>query len=251
MDLVPLLLKNFSLLALVLAFSWKAQAESFSSYSAAKLRIQELIGNAQKSIYLRTKFLTDGDLVMSIYVAKYRGVDSKVILGNQMASAYLSRYRDLLRQGVPIQLKNSNWAYPTSLLVDGKLYELNVPLDDRVKGKTFELIEGNDVVAEAVMKDFSLATSFKTAAPEKLPPPILQKPSPNASQFKRGTLGQTSLSGNSSNPDLPVSELSESSPDSPVGYRYKVERSKAPEGVDVKLPRNTKWQLNRDLKNSK
>lgn len=247
MDLVPLSLKNFSGLALALAFTLEAQAESFSSYSAAKLRIQELIGNAQKSIYLRTKFLTDGDLVMSVYVAKYRGVDTKVILGNQMASAYLSRYRDLLRQGVPIQLKNSNWAYPTSLIVDGKLYELNVPLDDRVKGKTFELIEGNEVVSEAVLKDFLVATSFRTAPPEKLPPPLLQKPS----STKRGSLSQTAPHGSAVNPDFPVSELSDASPDSPAGYRYKVEKTKAPEGVDVKLPRNTKWQLNRDLKNSK
>jgi hypothetical protein len=246
-DLVPLLLKNFNCLVVLLAFSLKAHAEKFPTYAAAKARIQEFIGNAQKTIYLRTKLLTDGDLVMSLYVAKYRGVDTKVILGAQSANVYLSRYRDLLRQGVAIQLKNANWAYPTSLIVDGKLFEWNVPLDDRVKSKSFEMIEGNDVVGEVVLKDFSVASSFKTAPPEKLPPPILQKQPPKM----KPALEQASLDKNLEDSELPISDVSGDSPDSPVGFRYKVERSKAPEGVDVKLPRNTKWQLNRDLKNSK
>lgn len=246
-DLVPLLLKNFNCLVVLLAFSLKAHAETFPSYAAAKARIQELIGNSQKTIYLRTKLLTDGDLVMSLYVAKYRGVDTKVILGSQSANVYLSRYRDLLRQGVAIQLKNASWAYPTSLLVDGKLLEWNVPLDDRVKSKSFEMIEGNDAVAEAVLKDFSVATSFKTAAPEKLPPPKLQK----SSARWKPPLEQASLDKNLGDSEVPISDVSSDSRDSPVGFRYKVERSKAPEGVDVKLPRSTKWQLNRDLKNSK
>ncbi len=246
-DLVPLLLKNFNCLVVLLAFSLKGNAETFPSYAAAKARIQELIGNSQKTIYLRTKLLTDGDLVMSLYVAKYRGIDTKVILGSQSANVYLSRYRDLLRQGIAIQLKNPNWPYPTSLIVDGKLFEWNVPLDDRVKSKNFEMIEGNTVVGEVVLKDFSVASSFKTAAPEKLPPPILQK---QTSRMKPA-LEQASLNKNLEDSETPISEVSGDSTDSPVGFRYKVEKSKAPEGVDVKLPRNTKWQLNRDLKNSK
>ncbi len=246
-DLVPLLLKNFNCLVVLLAFSLKGNAETFPSYAAAKARIQELIGNSQKTIYLRTKLLTDGDLVMSLYVAKYRGIDTKVILGSQSANVYLSRYRDLLRQGIAIQLKNPNWPYPTSLIVDSKLFEWNVPLDDRVKSKNFEMIEGNTVVGEVVLKDFSVASSFKTAAPEKLPPPILQK---QTSRMKPA-LEQASLNKNLEDSETPISEVSGDSTDSPVGFRYKVEKSKAPEGVDVKLPRNTKWQLNRDLKNSK
>jgi len=244
---VPLSLKNFNLLVALLAFSLKVHAESFPSYAAAKSRIQDLIGNSQKSIYLRTKLLTDGDLVMSLYVAKYRGVDTKVILGSQSASTYLSRYRDLLRQGIAIQLKNANWAYPTSLVVDGKLFEWNIPLDDRVKTKSLEMIQGDDVVGEVVLKDFAVASSFKVAAPEKLPPPVLQKPAPRM----KTSLDQASLDRSAEDPEMPISDFSGASPDSPVGFRYKVERSKAPEGVDLKLPRNTKWQMNRDLKNSK
>lgn len=242
--LVHLLLKKYSLAIVALFQVSIARAESYNSYSDAKSKIQELIGNAQKSIFLRSKLLTDGDVVMSLYIAKYRGIETKVILERQASSVYLSRYRDLMRQGIPTMLKDSGWRQsPTSLVVDGKLYEMTTPLDYRIAARSFEVSEGTDANLDLMLKDFSIPDSFRIAPPEKLPPPRLQKKSPVNSRVtgeKDGTLvGTTTV-------EVPASELPEGNPNKPVGYRFKTERSPPPPGVELKLPRKTKWQLKKE-----
>jgi hypothetical protein len=94
-----------------------------------------------------------------------------------------------------------------------------------------------------MLQDFSIPDSFKISPPEKLPPPRLQKKSLVHSQVtgeKNGSLvGSTTV-------EMPASELPEGNPNEPVGYRFKTERTPPPPGVDLKLPRKTKWQLKKE-----
>jgi hypothetical protein len=243
-DLVLLLLRKYSL-AIVLLFPVTiARAESYSSYFDAKSKIQELIGNAQKSIYLKSKLLTDGDIVMSLYIAKYRGIETKVVLERQASGVYLSRYRDLMRQGIPTMLKDSGWRnFPTSVVVDGKLYDMSTPLDYRIASKSFEVLEGSDANRDLILKDFAIPESFKISPPEKLLPPKLQK-KPMANSRPQSDKGEKLV--DTSNLDVPVSNLPEGSSNEPVGYRFKTERTSPPPGVDTKLPRKTKWQIKKE-----
>ena len=220
-------------------FSASAQSEVFNDYQSAKMKIQSLIGNAQSSVYLRSKLMTDGDIVMSLFTTKYRGLDTKVVLSNGLANQYLSRYRDLMKQGLPTSPKTGSWTSPTSLIIDGKLYEFSAPLDFRIQAKNFELLDGNEQQKNLILADFAQPGTFKISSPDKiLPEKSYKSPIPAAAKSTKLSSQDSKDLESAQDSQTPSSQTQNGN-----GYRYRVQKSAVPVGVDTKLPRKPKWQL--------
>ena len=79
----------------------ETQVEGFS---ALRHRLLETIAGARQRVWLTSEYLTDGEIVTALYLAHYRKLDVKVLLGRVKAQSPLSRLNYLKQQKVPVWL---------------------------------------------------------------------------------------------------------------------------------------------------
>lgn len=111
------------------------------SFPDVRDELLKLITKAKRRVWLATDFLTDGEIVTALYLAKYRGLDVQVLLGRERANEYLSRLHYLKKQDTRVSLKPADFASPgpTALLIDRDLIVLDADLDFRTRATAFAL----------------------------------------------------------------------------------------------------------------
>ena len=119
----------------------EAFAKQLSTFRAMRSEILNLIGTARNRIWLATDYLTDGEIVAALYIAQYRKLDVRVLLGPERANSYMSRLSFLKKQSIPVYLKTSSlrFASPTGLLVDQRLYVADSDLNFMTPQRQFQL----------------------------------------------------------------------------------------------------------------
>jgi hypothetical protein len=89
----------------------------FDSFSKMRFEVLNLVGAAKTRIWLVTDYLTDGEVVSALFLARYRKLDVKVLLGKKKAYSYMSRLGYLRQQNIPVYIKPNNFpsGYPTQV----------------------------------------------------------------------------------------------------------------------------------------
>ncbi|MBF0440662.1 MAG: hypothetical protein HQK54_02045 [Oligoflexales bacterium] len=198
--------------------------KSFESFSEFRSEVINLFGDARTRIWILTDYLTDGEIASALYLAKYRKIDVKVLLGRRKVNDYMSRLSFLKGQNISVFLKPDSFEYssPSGILIDEKLFRINCELNFMSLRKPFEI---------------KLASAYETAAFNN----GFQKAYDSSIDIKPRELPQAG------HPKQPAVEnvFSGHSGDSRV-YNYDVSKSalrKPPEGVPRSLPKVPKYEL--------
>jgi hypothetical protein len=186
---------------------------------------------------LTTDYLTDGEIVTALYVAQYRKIDVRVLLGRAKASSYMSRLSYLKNQNIQVYLRPDGFKpqTATTILSDDKLIEIDGELDFMSKYKKFNLTLAEPASAQAY------ATAFGTAAAQQIPAnqralPLVGRqrtPWPSADSSAAPTTPVRSR--------LPAPEPHIDSSDEQAAYIYNRKPMPRPDGVATKLPKELKW----------
>jgi len=230
-------------IALSFGLAHNAQAvtpQTFTSFSELRSEVLNIIGGTARRLWLTTEYLTDGEIVTALYVAQYRKVDVRILLGRSKASSYMSRLNYLKNQNIPVFLRPDNFKpKPAStILSDDKLVEIDGELDFMSKYKKFNLTVAEPAVAQ------EYAAAFGTAAAQQLP--ASQRPMPLVGKQKTpwpssdAPVAQPAVKAR-----LPVvgdRTVREAGSDDADAFIYTRKAMPRPDGVPIKLPKELKWQ---------
>jgi hypothetical protein len=178
--------------------------------------------------------LTDGEIVSALYIAQYRKLDVKVLLGRGKANGYMSRLNYLKNQNVPVFLRPNSFRIPkpTALLTDDALVYIDSELDFMAKKRSF-------IMAPALPAEVrTFVDGFMTAAGQQVP--AVPRPVPLVGRAGNSTRG-IYRPGNR----LPAVRNSyqsgnhEPGMDASGAYIYDGSRAPKPAGVPDRLPKNT------------
>lgn len=248
---LPVSLLLYSQLAvLILASAAKAQTAAstpsggrvpfavteFQTFADAKAAVLDQISLAKSSIQLYTELLTDGDIVSSLYLAKFRKVDTIIMLGAAQANSYLSRLRDLKKQDVPVYLAPGDFPRTprTAIIVDNNdpLF-LDVTLDYRAHGSRFTLKQMSGVEGKQYRESFAAAVGRNIV-------PVGSSSLPQVGKARyQSSPGRPGLP---SRPTFPARRYNPSHPEAQGAYRYQYKRGDVPSYVPKTLPKETIWQ---------
>lgn len=202
-----------------------ASQRDFENFGQLRSFLLNEIGAAKSRVWVVSDFLSDGETISSLYVAKYRGLNVSVLLGRTKAQAYMSRLDYLKRQNIPSALRPNDFPFsdPTLILVDNQLFRINGELNflDQQRRFTARVAESSD--KEAFQDAFQRAQKNPEAA--SVPPvPLVGKARHNSSRFSKMTNSQ--------------------SREQPEGYNYDRQHQNAaiPAGVPRQLPKQTVYQ---------
>lgn len=221
-------------------------SQSFDGYPATRVELLNLVSRTKKSLRIVTDFFSDGEMASSLFIAQYRKVDVKVMLGQGRANQIFSRLGFLKEQGIPVWMRPKGFYSESTTLIaaDGVLYTLNADLDSSARHRKFTLtsIEGK---AAQVFKDAFDVASIGGIVPQarRLPQvgrsrpdarvyrpegPVIRDPSknPTSNRSVRGSLGTVGADES----DLSSGEST---------FRYSNRGEKPSTGVPTKLPRST------------
>ena len=198
--------------------------ESFDKYEGLSHRVMSILGNAKQRVWLRTTYLTDGDVVMGLNMAKFRGLDVRVVLHSKKLKHYMSRYTTLRKQRIPTKVSGGEWRHKTNILVDDKLYNIQAPMDYRSGVRYIRLKSQTGKPVSLFKDEFAKISKIGSFIGSKSTPKLKSKPI-----VSKPIIRKTKVDGK---PSKKV-------------YTYSNKKEKAPRGLPTKLPRKTKWQLNR------
>ena len=207
-------------------------AKSFETFKALRNEILNLIGSATSRVWVSTQYLTDGEIVASLYVASYRKIDVRVLLGPQKANAYMSRLNFLRKEKVPVYLASPSFrfAQDTGLLIDQDLYALNSDLNFMTAQRNFGLKSARRTEVLAFDQGFKLAFRDGVEAAPREPRDFKPR---QAARFEDPPRREMKRAR-----DEDVARPSDGERDGSYDYNTAGKaRRKAPEGVPVKLPK--------------
>ncbi len=89
------------------------------------------ISSAKRRVWLSTPYLTDGEVLASLHIARYRKLDVRVFLDKRKANAYMSRLRNLNAQNIPAFAQNQSLSQEgrTRLVADDQSFQANRDLN--------------------------------------------------------------------------------------------------------------------------
>jgi hypothetical protein len=151
--------------------------KTFNGFSEVRSELLNFMGGAKKRIWLSSNYLTDGDLVSALYIAKYRKLDVQVLLGKRKSNFYMSRLNFLKNQKIPVSIEPRS--FPTSgqsaVLVDDNLLVINGDLNFLNKNYKYKsYVASHDYRGEYVTA-FAKATSQPIPA-RAIPRPLVGRP---------------------------------------------------------------------------
>ena len=204
-----------------------------ANFADLRHNVLELISASKKRVWLITDYLTDGDIVSALFLAKYRKVDVKVFLGRAKQNSYLSRLSYLKGQDIPVFLRPEHgFIAPTLILSDQHLFTVNRDLNAMAVIGQAQMAQ----VAPTEVKNFVGWFQEALAYPE----PTLNRSDPAVGRSHRLSPGHD-----------PKGSVHEPSYNGEQDGSYNYNRSnlsrRAPEGILTQLPRVPVWQKNRDL----
>lgn len=257
-----------SILAAIFAESFASATEDvkleFKDFSSLRSEVLTNIGKATKRVWIASDYLTDAEIVSSLFIAKYRKIDVSVLLGKDRATNILSRLNYLKQVNIPVALRPRDFfaRYPTIFLIDEKLYGLSIPLDSmtRATRSSLELLSSDQL--SDFLNRFNEAAKLQNA-PNMAPLPQVGRSRPNSRYYKNieSSSAGVQKTAPSRHQNQPYSEkvtppasnsdkLANDSTDdgnnrqpSPSSdgstYRYRNRRQKPPEGIPTRLPKTT------------
>ncbi len=256
MDLVLLSLKkqlaeihcrSILLIAIFNCFAYSqsaySQSQEFNSFADAKAYLLNQISAANESVQLYTEFLTDGEFISSLYLAKFRKIKTTVLLNPGQANHFLSRLRDLKKQEIDVYFSPRNFprAPKTALLIDqNRVLFFDAALDYQTRGQRF-------IISELKAPEAALyRTTFADAVAQSIEPKsIWALPSVGRSR------PQASPAVNNRR-NLPVQRYQSNHPETQGAYHYQTNRNAPiPTNIPRQLPKETIWQKKqRDLESA-
>jgi len=271
----PKLIQHLMLIGFVLSgsltFTTPTQAsdydkslQEFSDFPSLRSDVLAKIGTASKRIWLATDFLTDAEIVSSLFIAQYRKVNISVLLGKDKATNVLSRLNYLNQVNIPVALRPKDFfnKYPTIFLIDNQVYGLSITLDymTRTSRSSLEILD--PAARQEFESRFTEAAKLQNA-PKMAPMPQVGRSRPNSKYYKisesKNTDTQSAYSKNSpaeargtrasstpaestqpakADPNR-TSAASDRESGQNTSYRYRSGRQKAPEGIPTRLPKTT------------
>lgn len=135
------MVRNFTLLFCVL-FQFQATALSatsganFSKFSSLSDAVIDKISAAKQRVWLASEFMSDFDIALALYLAKFRKLDVRVMLSDARVNGFLSQYDYLLDNGVSIRTA-ADTGVGTHLLCDNKLISIDSDLNFLSDRKSF------------------------------------------------------------------------------------------------------------------
>lgn len=199
-----------------------------SSFAEVRTALLEGIAGASRRIWMVTDYLTDGELVSALYVARYRKLDVQVLLGRAKANLYMSRLSYLKNQNIPVFLKPDGLrtSQPSAVLCDDRLLLVDSDLNFLNRVRQFKVSLGDDRERDVFVQTFAAAIERKIPA-FATPLPLVGRPNPGAPIYSpkgppppgRGSDGRTAGDG----------------------YYYGQKAHPRPADVPTKLPKNLKW----------
>lgn len=193
------------------------------AYPALRHTMMETISMARQRLWLATDFISDGDVVTGLYLAQYRKLEVRVLLGRAKANSPLSRLSYLKNQKIPVNLMPAGFKSPapTALLADDTLYFADSDLDSYAPVRKVRVSRASPDETKKFLAQFEGAASLGIAA-EARPLPLVGKPSPRGKVY--GSEGESPYN----------------TPQGGDTYRYGRKPHPRPPGVPDKLPRNLK-----------
>jgi len=160
--------------------SSESEAINFPDFSSLRAELLSKIGGATKRVFLCTDFLTDADIVSSLYIAQYRKVDIKVLLGRDNASNIMSRLNYLQQVNIQTSLRPREFhpSLNTMVLIDDRLLTINVNLDYMTKAKNLLITTRPGTDIASLEAAFHQAMSGQVA-PQPKPLPKVGRPHPS------------------------------------------------------------------------
>jgi hypothetical protein len=151
----------------------------FDSFSTLRSELLAKIGGSTKRVWIATDFLTDAEIVSSLYIAQYRKVNIQVLLGRDKATTILSRLNYLKQVNIPVALRPRGFYSKSStmILVDDKLLAINSDLDYLTKTRKFTISEAPSESLSAFESAFSEAAKNQEDLRAK-PLPLVGHPRP-------------------------------------------------------------------------
>ena len=230
----------------------------FVNFSELKNAVVSRISAANARVWLSTDYLTDGDVVAALHLAKYRKVDVQVLLGRKKATAYMSRLGFLKNQDIPAWIKPGNFmpAVHTAILSDNKLSLVDGDLDFMTTRGSFVLRTGTPAQAQ------EFGAAFQAAVAEGLEieaPPVPAVGRPDRRRSSISAPPKTIRDPNTWQPKgtkpakaaTPESNQPVSGRQTADGsYRYGRNKQSRPEGIPNKLPKTLKWKEMEKIRNS-
>lgn len=198
--------------------------KSYDSFSGLRGDILDFISGATAKVWMHSDFLTDGEIVTSLFVAKYRKIDVKVLLGKKKSNAYMSRLNYLKNQNISVYLKPDSFKTEavTAILCDNELIFIDGELDFMSRYKKFNVYRASAEETAAYVEAFAKAANLEVPAIANAIP-LVGRANANTSTYKPVYSGsQTAVTDGT--------------------FNYGKERVQRPQGVAERLPKETKWQ---------
>jgi hypothetical protein len=236
------------------------QPQEFTDFSGLRTELLSKMGGASKRIWIVTDFLSDAEIVSSLFIAQYRKLDISALLGKDRATHILSRLNYLKQVNIPVSLRPKDFytKYRSIILIDNQIFGLNAPLDHMSKSGRYSLELLTAEQAPDFESRFSEAAKLNNA-PQMAPLPQVGRPRPNSRYYKGSessasasqtspkgassrTSGTSNVHGSTGSPRHSQAASTPSNDDGAKGssgYRYRSQGNKAPEGIPTKLPRTT------------
>ena len=219
-----------------------AEATPFVNFSELKNSVVSKISAASERVWLSTDFLTDGDVVGALHLAKYRRVDVQVLLGRSKANAYMSRLGFLKNQEISTWIKPKNFmpSVQSAILSDNQLFLVDGDLDFMTNRHNFVL----RIATPAQAQEFGSA--FQSAVAEGLdvkpaPVPAVGRKGSSSGRGGRAYVPPTATDAPST-PKTPAKNTNTATNSPDQTYNYGRDRHSRPQGIPQKLPKALKWK---------
>ena len=209
-----------------------------ANFDELRHNVLELIGSSKRRVWLITDYLTDGDVVSALFLAKYRKVDVKVFLGRTKQNQYLSRLSYLKSQNIPVFTRPEHgFIAPTLVFVDHKLYTINRDLNSLARIGQAQISQASPADVKNFVSWFRDALEYPEAA--------IVRPEMQIGRSRKRPA--ESSPGEPADAETPLSRY-EGEADGSYNYDRSSLSRRAPEGVPTQLPRVPVWQKNRDIR---
>ncbi len=140
-----------------------SHSRTVATFAQLRSDLLSRMSGSERRLWLVTDYLTDGEIVAGLYIAKYRKIKVYVLLGHEKSTSYMSRLAYLRDQGVSVSLKPS-W-FPlhqeSALLYDDELVIVDSELNFMQHPRKFKLRVGD----ASYRREFIAAFQRAMAAP--------------------------------------------------------------------------------------
>lgn len=133
------MVRSALILAIIVAGNshlWAAKSKRYGDFSSLRRDILAMMAGAERRVWLISEFISDYDVSLALYVAKFRKLDVRVVLGRERLDTSLSQYRYLYRHRIPVKVV-SGLRQTTILICDDRMFQLNSDLDFLTARKSF------------------------------------------------------------------------------------------------------------------